>query len=95
MTNLTITELAAKTEHGYSFERYGQKGWESAITALRAHGLTDTQVINWMLSKHTRWAADIGNGENYGNLHGETLIKNYIARYPKFITEKELAELAE
>ncbi len=95
MTKLSITELAAKTEQGYSFNRYGQKGWESAITALRAHGLTDIQIEAWMLSKHTRWAADIGNGENYGNLHGKTLMEAYVARYPKFTTAKELAELVE
>lgn len=100
MTKISIQQLAAKTNHGYSFDRFGQKGWEGAIETLRAHGLTDIQIEAWMLSKYTRWAADFGagafgHGEKWGNLNGAKVIEDCIAKSPKFTAPKELAELVE
>ena len=77
MNKLTIEELSAMTDCGYSFSSYGRIGWNSAIKFLMSIGLDDTQIKVFMLSKHTRWAGDLEERDENGSCNGET-VKDYL-----------------
>ena len=89
---MTIKEMSAKTEGGYSFDRYGQSGWNGAIRVLRSKGMNDREVEAFLLSKHMRWAGDCDEKRNYGSYNGQT-VKAYIENYKNRIDQNELDAL--
>lgn len=51
-------QMLNQTRDAYSFDRYGEEAWRTAIVNLYAMGYNDEQV-EWVLrSKYMRWAAD-------------------------------------
>lgn len=76
---MTIKAMAEKTEDSYSFNAYGQSGWNGAIRVLRARGMNDLEVEAFLRSKHTRWAGDSDCTRRYGAFNGKT-VEEYLAK---------------
>lgn len=63
----------ATWETAYSFSRYGADQWLEAGRHLLAKGYTEEQAAAILLSKITRWAADVANAE-YGHATAQQVI---------------------
>lgn len=51
-------DIYEKSRSSYSHDRYGKKAWMNAIALLLAAKYTPDQVVEILLSKYMRWAAD-------------------------------------
>ncbi len=89
----TTREMAERTEDAYSFNRYSESGWRGAVKELRKHIKDERGIEAWLRSKHMRWASD-NCDRGYGKHNGST-VAEYIERFPKTVSDKEICELIE
>jgi hypothetical protein len=52
----------------YSYERPAYLFWSAFMNGLRAAGYTEKQAIEWLTSKHARWALDGALGDEIEKL---------------------------
>ncbi len=89
-----ISRLFEETCGGYSFDRYTESGWRGCIVLLAKHGMTDSQIVDFMLSKHMRWAGDSDFKRDYGQ-HNSATLRDYIAKCPNAVSASGLCELVD
>jgi hypothetical protein len=86
---MTIKQISEETIGAYSFDRYGQSGWNGAIRVLKSKGMNDLEIQAFLRSKHMRWAADSDDKRTYGHFNGQT-VKEYIENTRNRIDQAEL-----
>jgi len=78
MENSIINEIIEATEYAYSVERYTKQGWINTIEYLYGKCFTVEQIINFMLSKDMRWAADSYSVVTEYGQFTELAVKEYL-----------------
>lgn len=56
-----MIDIHERTKTANSYEFYGPSVWDGCIQYLLSKGLSDTEVVVWLESKHMRWAWDVAN----------------------------------
>lgn len=82
-----ILNIETATDAAYARSSYTPTGWTACIQYLLSQKLTEQQIIDFMLSKHMRWAGDINiRQQEHGAFNVDTL-KDYIKHYPKSLKD--------
>jgi hypothetical protein len=85
--NYEHKDYSAKIEAAdmYSYSRPAWIFWNAAMnTLIQKHGMTETQAIEWLRSKHARWMLD--RSEEQIENAAELMINEYAANVHRALT---------